>query len=103
MLIPVLYLTLSVGLLTIFFKVVVPLRSLLLRRRCCPRCGATHSLTRSPRRKLDRLLSRVIDCRRYKCLTCWWKGLLREIPAEAAYPINAKLPILMEHQKTGMQ
>jgi len=103
MLIALLVVALISVLLMALSNVVLPLRSLLLRDRRCPRCGAIDSLARSPRRKLDRIVSRMINCRRYKCHACRWKGLLREDVAAPSgtttAPSTAELPVLREMQK----
>lgn len=101
MLVSVFYLVLIVCLLAIFLKIVLPLRSLLSRERRCPRCGFIDSLTRTPRRRIDRLLARVIDCRRYKCHACRWKGLLRDTSGVTATPSDAEVPVLPELQESG--
>ncbi len=48
----------------------------------CPLCGG--SVTRTPRRHLDRLLGLLVALRRYRCLAfgCQWEGNLRPRPAE---------------------
>jgi|GEM_PF-2169393 len=88
----------------IFLKFVMPLRSLLVSERRCPRCGITHSLTRIPRLSLDRFVNSVISCRRYQCFGCLWSGLLREKVSrhsrETAFPSDEVVPIFKEVQET---
>ena len=43
----------------------------------CPRCGG--DLRRVPRRSMDRLISILVQVRRYECRSpnCQWQGTLR--------------------------
>ncbi len=67
-----------------FVFVVWPLRSLLFRKRRCLRCKLQSSLMRVPRQKSDRFLGKIINCRRYKCLSCNWTGLFRDDPSKSS-------------------
>ena len=53
-------------------------------RHHCPLCGAT--LVRTPRRLIDRLLSRFTPMLRYRCerFLCQWQGNLRLGPMDEA-------------------
>jgi hypothetical protein len=64
-------------------------RSIFLRNGDCPRCGPLGALDRTPRRFGDRLIGRLIACRRYQCLACGWEGL---IPDGAAKPTDGGRP-----------
>jgi hypothetical protein len=44
----------------------------------CPRCGSCTQLRRVQRNLGDRMLSLVIDFRKYRCASCNWTGLFRE-------------------------
>ena len=67
--------------------------SLLSRKRSCPRCRHSLSLTRKPRNKFDRLVGRFVDSRRYKCLACQWTGLLRHEAGEVRSDSGTTLEI----------
>lgn len=42
-------------------------------RQACPRCG--HSIHRSHRRPLDRVVSLVVPLQRFRCSECGWSGV----------------------------
>ena len=48
------------------------------RRPACPKCGS--SVERVSRRWIDRLMSRLVPSRRYRCrsIVCKWEGNLRD-------------------------
>ena len=52
------------------------LRSLLSTDRVCLRCKS-RSLTRSPRNSLEHRISKQLDCRKFRCMSCGWSGLIR--------------------------
>jgi hypothetical protein len=60
-------------------------RSLLLRDRKCPHCKSQLGLERTPRTGLDRSIGHYISSRKYRCVHCGWKGLIRD---KAMKPIN---------------
>jgi hypothetical protein len=43
----------------------------------CPQCGDEEGLIRVRRRFFDRLVSRFVSVRRYKCYYCGWERLIR--------------------------
>lgn len=63
---------------------IVPHSSLFLRERRCPRCGPRVPLERTSRRFGERMLGRVIACRKYQCRACGWAGLIRDRAAKPA-------------------
>ena len=48
------------------------------RRPACPKCGS--GVERISRRWIDRLMSRLVPSRRYRCrsISCKWEGNLRD-------------------------
>lgn len=78
----------------------LPLRSLRLRERRCPRCGSQSSPRRIPRGLVDRVISLFVGCRRYKCASCLWSGLIRDSATkptgEPATLSDLEIPVMPE-------
>jgi predicted RNA-binding Zn-ribbon protein involved in translation (DUF1610 family) len=75
----------ALALLAAVVSVAFVYRSIFVRNYRCPRCGPFGALDRTPRRFGDRLIGRLIACRRYQCLACGWEGL---IPDKAPRPTD---------------
>ena len=55
-------------------------RSLLFSPRGnCPLCKSA-SLLRTPRRRHERWLSHLVECKKFRCPACGWVGMLRLKP-----------------------
>jgi hypothetical protein len=50
----------------------------------CPQCGGT--IQRVHRKPLDRLISRFVPVRHYRCFSCHWSGLRIDSPASVVGP-----------------
>lgn len=53
-------------------------RSLFLRDRRCPHCKSQIGLERTPRTAAERSIGHHIPSRKYRCIQCGWKGLIRD-------------------------
>lgn len=58
-------------------------RSLLSTDRRCANCKSP-TITRSPRSNFDRQISQYVDCRKFRCMSCGWAGLIRVNPNQEA-------------------
>jgi len=59
-------------------------RSLFFRRLRCRRCGPAVPMRRVSRGVVDRLIGKIIACKRYECVPCRWSGLIRNKVVMAA-------------------
>jgi hypothetical protein len=70
-------------------------RSLFLRSRRCLRCRSRNNLERVTRTSSERVIGRLVACRRYRCGQCGWIGLIREgvarLANESASPSSGEI------------